>query len=580
MEIVNSSPTLERVEKYSYPPFSLGEGNKRVVAFGAYSHKCPVYLKRTPPCTAGCPADEDIRGYNNLLRGVEHSKNEWVAAFERLTEKNPFPAIMGKVCPHPCQTACNRQFREESVAINAVEHAIGEYAINHNLKFAQPKQESGKSVAVIGGGPAGLSCAYQLRRLGHSVTIFDSHEKLGGMMRYGILNYRVSRNSLDAEIQRIVEMGVEVRLNVTVGRNLSLEELEKRYDLLFVAVGAQRGKTLPIPGFSEVNGTTTSVDFLGTYEKRGLSLKPGEKVIIVGDGDVAIDSARLVVRLGGSALLLSAVTIDDMACSKDELDDALKEGVKLVTATGAAEVKQETTGELTLKCFSMVKKDESEDGWNAQIPFLRYKEDKNKIVQYSANLLISSIGQVPDLTGLESLSKDNNWLNLDKDRKVIGKDNIFGGGDAEKVGLIVTAVAHGAKAAKEIDHLLTNTPAPKENYQSVVDIKKQDLNYFEREPAKKRQKLVKSEVKDKFDELLVPLTQEEVVAEAGRCMSCGLCFDCNQCLVFCPQDAISRTQKNPIGEVMYTHYTKCIGCHICSYVCPAGYIQMGMSDEL
>ncbi len=579
MKTVDSNPILDRVQNHKFEPFGVPEGIKRVVAFGDHSHKCPVYIKKVPPCTMGCPANEDIRGYNNLLRGTEKSDNAWEAAFERITEKNPFPIIMGKVCPHPCESACNRQYREESVAINAVEHSIGEYAINNDLQFTQPEKESGKKVAIVGGGPAGLSCAYQLRKLGHGVTLFDANEKLGGMLRYGILNYRVSRESLDAEIQRIINLGVKINLNTRIGDDISLEQLEKDYDALFVGIGAQEGRDLPIPGFSEMEGTTNSVEFLGTFEREGWSLNHGDKVIVVGDGDVAIDSARLAARLGGSVILLSAVDRDHMACSDHELEDALGEGVELISATGAIGINKEEEM-LTLSCLGMDKKEKGEEGWDATIPFLRYKTNQAKPISFSANLVVSSIGQVADMKGFESLGEVKTGLNLDEHRKFEGKDNIFGGGDVEKVGLIVTAVAHGAKAATSIDHLLSGRGPSKKEYISVVDVKKQDILYFKKTPAANRNKSITPDVMGQFDELLSPLNDEATLEEADRCMSCGLCFDCNQCLVFCPHDAISRTRENPIGEVMYTHYTHCVGCHICSFVCPAGYIQMGMSDEL
>ncbi len=579
MKTVDSNPVLDRALNHQYEPFGVPEGIKRVVAFGDHSHKCPVYIKKVPPCTMGCPANEDIRGYNNLLRGTEKSDDAWKAAFERITEKNPFPIVMGKVCPHPCESACNRQYREESVAINAVEHAIGEYAIKNDLQFDPPEKESGKNVAIIGGGPAGLSCAYQLRRLGHQVTLFDANEKLGGMLRYGILNYRVSRESLDAEIQRIVNLGVKINLNTRIGDDISLEQLEKDYDALFVGIGAQKGRDLPIPGFSEMEGTTNSVEFLGTYERKGWSLNPGDKVIVVGDGDVAIDSARLAARLGGSVILLSAVDRDDMACSDHELEDALGEGVELIPATGAIGINKEE-GMLTLSCLGMAKKEKGEEGWDATIPFLRYKTNQAKPISLAANLIVSSIGQAADMKGFESLGEVKTGLKLDEYRKIEGKENIFGGGDIEKVGLIVTAVAHGAKAATSIDHLLSGSEPSKKEYINVVDVKKQDILYFKKTPAANRTKSITPDVMGQFDELLTPLNDEETLEEADRCMSCGICFDCNQCLVFCPHNAISRTRENPIGKVMYTHYTHCVGCHICSFVCPAGYIQMGMSDEL
>ena len=577
---VESNPILDFANNYEFPEYSDQDGFHKVVAFGDESHKCPIYVKQVPPCTAGCPAGEDIRGYHNLLTGVEKSDNKWDDAWYRIVETNPFPAIMGRICPHPCESTCSRQHREESIGINAVEHSIGEHGIKEGLKLHPPGEDTGKNVAVIGAGPAGLSVAYQLRRKGHAVTIYDFNEKPGGMMLYGVMAYRVERSVLEAEVGKILDLGIELKMGVRIGKDISLEKLEEDFDAVFIGVGAQSGRNLPIKGFSETNGTTNAIEFLRSYEIQGDSFKIGKKVIVIGDGNVAMDVARLARRMGSESTIISAVPREEMNCYPDEFDDAIEEGAKVEYLTGTLEILGNKNGIRGVKCAKMIKKEKGEEGWDAKIPFLRYKTT-DEIFDIEADMVVASIGQITDMKGFEdSIHENTSLLKLDKHMRVVGKEKVFGGGDALKVDLITTAVGHGRKAAESIHNFLSGKELPEEQYKSVIKVKEQDINYFFHSQQAKRNHHVPKEIVGNHDQVLEPLTKEQAEEESKRCMSCGLCFDCNQCAAFCPQEAISRYRSNPVGEVMYTHYTKCVGCHLCAQVCPTGYIQMGMGDGL
>src|SRR3990167_4803901 len=226
--------------------------------------KCPVYVHKTPPCQASCPSGEDIRGWLNIVRGIEKPPKDvkWQEyAFQRSTDANPFPSMMGRVCPAPCQTGCNRNAVEDYVGINAVEQFIGDWALANNVAFKPAEQSTGKKVAIIGGGPAGLAAAYQLRRQGHAVTLFDDHHELGGMAKYGVPGYRLPRESLDGEINRIVDMGVEVKLKTRVGVDIPMKDIEKQYDAVLFAIGCKSGRALPVPGADAPN-CITGVAFL------------------------------------------------------------------------------------------------------------------------------------------------------------------------------------------------------------------------------------------------------------------------------------------------------------------------------
>jgi len=577
--IVESNPILDFATHYQFPEFSEQRGVDKIVAFGDQSHKCPVYIRQVPPCTAECPAGEDIRGYHRLLSGIDKSPDAWKAAWETLVDANPFPAVMGRICPHPCQGGCNRQYHDESVGINAVEQAIGNYGIEANLQLPGPGSDTGKKVAVIGGGPAGLSAAYQLRRKGHAVTLYDANEKLGGMVLYGIMGYRVDRTILEAEIQRIINLGVETKMGVRVGTDVTMEKLEKEYDAVFVGMGAQVGRGLPIPGFADAQGATNAIDFVKQYEIKGDSVAVGKKVVVIGDGNVAMDVARLALRLGSEALLISGVPREEMACFPEEFDDAFREGTTMHYMTGTLEVLKDEKGVRGLVCTKMVKKEKGEDGWNSPIPFLRYK-NTDETFEIACDMVVAAIGQTTDMQGFESITNASQWLKVDRYFRLPGKEKVFGGGDAIKVDLITTAVGHGRKAANSIDAFLKGEALPEQGYRDVTKVQRQDVLYFFHSKQAKRETKKPENVVGNHDELLVPLTAEQIKAESERCMSCGLCFDCKQCVSFCPQEAVTRFRDNPSGEVVYTNYSKCVGCHICSLVCPSGYIQMGIGDGL
>ncbi len=575
----DSNPILDFAMDYVFPEFSEMTGTDKIVAFGDQSHKCPIYVRQTPPCTAECPAGEDIRGINRFLNGTDPSDDPMRSAWETAVDTNPFPAVMGRICPHPCQGKCNRGAHDESVAINAVEHAIGNYAIEKGLKLPGAGPGTGKRVAVVGGGPAGLSAAYQLRRRGHAVTLFDANERLGGMVLYGIMGYRVDRKVLEAEIGRILELGIETRMGTRVGRDVTLEQLEAEYDAVFVGVGAQQGRGLPVPGFEGTPGATNAIEFLRSYEVLGDDIPVGKKVVVIGDGNVAMDVARLALRLGSQAAVVSGVPRGEMACFENEFDDAAREGAEMHFLAGTAEVLGGASGVTGLRCSKMEKKQKGEEGWNSPIPFLRYKST-GETFDIECDMVVAAIGQTTDMQGFEGIVNGAAWLKVDRNYRIPGREKLFGGGDAIKVDLITTAVGHGRKAAEAIDAFLKGEQMPETGYREITKVQKQDILYFLPVPQARRGSVEPEVVVGNHDELLQALDEAQVKGESSRCMSCGLCFDCKQCVSFCPQEAISRFRENPIGEKVYTHYSKCVGCHICSLVCPSGYIQMGMGDGL
>lgn len=615
------------------------------------SYKCPTYVHRTPPCQGSCPSGHEIRGWLAIARGMDKppvKDMKWQEyAFNRMVEANPFPSTMGRVCPAPCEDGCNRNEVDDFVGINGVEQYVGDWAIDNALKLPPEAEETGKSVAVVGGGPAGLSAAYFLRRKGHKVTIFDANEKLGGMMRYGIPGYRTPRDMLDNEIGRIVAMGVEVKTGVRVGSDVSLEDLEKDYDAIFWAMGAQKGRGLPVPGWDGTENCITGVEFLDAFNK-GWVAGTAKRVVVVGGGDTSIDVASVARRLGHithqaekdvdphnllgftahdvagtmrregmRATLTSLFPIEKMTASERERSDAMREGVTIRGGVMPIEVIRDENGRASaLKmCECTINKKgapEKVEGTEFEIP---------------CDIIISAIGQMGDFGGLDGMDGGKGFINTDPMYKVRNKDKHFAGGDIIRPHLLTTAIGHGRIAAESIDHYLAGSPLDKrpkvdvnhfnllnELHQRALDpapynhtqtrgtsdakfavhnyedrsgsqiIPHSDLfkGHFKFEERGKRTEvhIDGDEVLGNFEERIKGFTEAQAIAEGKRCMSCGMCFECDNCVVFCPQTAVFRVKKNEraVGRYVDTDYTKCVGCHICADVCPTGYIQMGLGE--
>ncbi|HRD84827.1 MAG TPA: NAD(P)-binding protein, partial [Rubrivivax sp.] len=617
-----------------------------------HSHKCPTYIQSTPPCQGACPSGEDIRGYLNIVRGIEKPPAgvRWQEyAWRRLTEANPLPSVMGRVCPAPCESGCNRNQVEDYVGINAVEHFLGEWAIENKLGFPRPEQRSGRKVAVIGGGPAGLSAAYQLARKGHEVTIFDERAELGGMMRYGIPGFRTPRQVLDAEIQRILDLGVTARMNTRIGTDISLEQIRAEFDAVFLGLGAQSGRPLPVPG-GEAPNVVTATAFLKAFND-GRMQHVGRRVVVVGGGDTSIDVATVARRLGhievehesdrpeaaiaagagfaahdaamlsrrqGSEVTLTSVfAIEKMQASKHEVEHALAEGIAIRGGLVPIGLVKDATGRAT--ALRVVRCEARMAGGKLEIKQIAGTEE-----DIEADLIVSAIGQAVDFAGLELLDNGRGAVAADRNYQVQAggqvQSGLFCGGDVIRPHLLTTAIGQAAIAADGIDRHLrgeAQDKRPKVDVHSfdlmrkmvekglkITDIKEPVRgtdaghgavhNFDNRSDryvighkelflghfpyvARQQRKVVtlsKEEALNNFEERLLPLLEAQAQAEAKRCMSCGLCFECDNCVVYCPQTAVFKVRKaqSTTGRYVDTDYNKCIGCHICKDVCPTGYI--------
>ena len=623
----------------------------------SWTHKCPTYIQSTPPCQGSCPSGEDIRGYLNIVRGIEKPPMgpdgkpamPWQEyAWRRLTEANPFPSVMGRVCPAPCETGCNRNEVEDHVGINSVEHYLGEYAIANNLGFRAPAAATGRKIAIIGGGPAGLSCAYQLALRGHSVTIFDEHEFLGGMMRYGIPGFRTPREVLDAEIGRIVDLGVHTRLGCRVGTDVTMDEIRRDFDAVFLGMGAQSGRPLPAPGGDAPN-VVTATAFLKAFND-GRLRHVGKRVVVIGGGDTSIDVATVARRLGhighakptdfpemqiaghiahdvaevsvkqGAEVVLTSVFgVDKMQANKHEIEQAQAEGIAIRGGLAPVSVVKDANGRAI--ALKVARCEAKFVGGRLEIKNIEGTEE-----DIPADLIVSAIGQAVDFTGLSEFDSGKGNVAADRNYQLPGKPGTFAGGDVLRPHLLTTAIGHGAIAAEGIDRFLRGEDQEKRPKVDVhaFDLKRKMVerglafsdasgpmhgtdasnvgihNYDNRSDryvipheelflghftytARNKRKFVtldRESALGNFEERIAALTEAETVAEAKRCMSCGQCFECDNCVVYCPQTAVARVPKKEAttGRYVYTDYDKCIGCHICKDVCPTGYIQMGLGE--
>jgi NADPH-dependent glutamate synthase beta subunit-like oxidoreductase/Pyruvate/2-oxoacid:ferredoxin oxidoreductase delta subunit len=655
MSVVSETP-----QKITFRRYKDGDNKARrfseQIFQASHTYKCPTYIQSTPPCQGSCPAGEDIRGYLSIVRGTEKPPvgadgkpaMPWQEyAWRRLTEANPFPSVMGRVCPAPCESGCNRNEVEDHVGINSVEHFLGEYAIANKLKFNKPAQATGKKVAILGGGPAGLSCAYQLALKGHEVTLFDEHEYLGGMMRYGIPGFRTPRDVLDAEIQRILDLGVKTRMKTRVGTDITMEQIRKDFDAVFLGMGAQAGRALPIADSAAPN-VVTATAFLKAFNDGRLQ-HVGKRVVVVGGGDTSIDVATVARRLGhikhakptdaemaiagrmahdvadisakqGAEVTLTSVfNIDKMQANKHEIEQALAEGIHILGSLVPVGIVRDANGRAT--ALRVVKCEAKLAGGKLEIKNIEGSEH-----DIEADLIVSAIGQAVDFTGLEQFNNGKGAVSTDRNYVVAGQPGVFAGGDVIRPHLLTTAIGHGSIAADGIHHYMNGQELEKrpkidahqfdlirkmaekgidvkENHEPmrgtcdsnaavhnfdnrsdryIIPHDKLFLGHFSYVARKQRDivTLSKETALGNFEERLGVLSQENAVAEAKRCMSCGMCFECDNCVVYCPQTAVYRVKKteSTMGRYVATDYDKCIGCHICADVCPTGYIQMGLGE--
>ncbi len=527
----------------------------------------PKYVAKIPPCSDTCPSSEPIRTYLTQIaqgeaygRSIEESTEQ---AFYQLTTWNPIPAVMGRVCPHPCESKCNRGEFDSAVAINNVERYIGDFALQKGLKFQKPENSFDEKMAVIGAGPSGLSCAYHLAKLGYSVTLFEQFAKPGGMIRWGIPEYRLPRDVIDKEVERIQDLGVEIKYNTKIGKDVAFDDLKKDYKAIYLAIGAHVGYKLGVEGEDSPN-VFDGADFLHRVSD-GEKIDVGSKVLVVGGGDTAIDCARNSRRLGAEVTIVYRRSRTEMPAIAHEIDEAEREAVKLELLTAPLGFVTENGKASGMKCQRMELGEPDASGRRRPVPI----EGSEFVID--ATTVIAAIGQEPDFNGLDQFKNGRDWVKVD-DKRMTSVDGVFGGGDAIELSLVTNAVGHGRMAAVNMHHYARGTEQEACPDIPVVTFDKLNINYYKKSDRNEITTIPVDKALSGWEEVNIGLTTEQTLEEAKRCFSCGSCWDCDNCWTFCGEGVV---EKLPKGEhFSFYKMEKCLGCSKCAEECPCGYIDM------
>jgi 2-oxoacid:acceptor oxidoreductase delta subunit (pyruvate/2-ketoisovalerate family) len=533
-------------------PFAitLESGTSLANHTGSWRSSRPVYVDRLPPCNHACPAGENIQAW------LAHAETgDYERAWRVLTEDNPLPAVMGRVCYHPCETACNRVQIDSAVGINSVERFLGDAAINQKWKFAAPETESGKRVLVVGAGPSGLSAAYHLRRLRHAVEIYEAGPLAGGMMRFGIPKYRLPRDVLDAEVARILDMGVGLSLNVKVTNILETMTM-RGFDAAFLAVGAHIAKRAYIPA-GEAAKILDAVSVLRSMEGEEKPLL-GRRVVVYGGGNTALDVARTAKRLGATdAIIVYRRTRERMPAHDFELEEALEEGVLI---RWLSTIKRMDEGTITVE--KMVLDDKG------------FPQPTGELETLEADSVVLALGQDVDLSllnGVPGLEIKDGVVRVGPNM-MTGYAGIFAGGDMVPAERTVTvAVGHGKKAARHIDGWLRGGEYAPPLKHEIAEFDKLNSWYYTDAPKTVRPTLEMVRRRTTFEEVTQGLDSTNALYEARRCLSCGNCFECDNCYGMCPDNAVIKLGSDNRFKF---NYDFCKGCGICAQECPCGAIMM------
>jgi NADPH-dependent glutamate synthase beta subunit-like oxidoreductase len=546
-----SSNTIEQTRPFA---ITLDIGSSLLNKTGTWRTERPVYLDRLPPCNHACPAGENIQQWLSLAE-----EGDYQAAWQEIMKNNPLPAIMGRACYHPCEDSCNRAQLDTTVGINSIERFLGDEAIRKNWRIKIDQPPSGKRVLVIGAGPSGLSAAYHLAMMGHAVTIREAGPVAGGMMRFGIPKYRLPRDIVEAEVKRIVDLGVSLKLNSVVDDIPSTME-SGGYDACFAAIGAHLANRVDIPA-ADASRVLDAVTVLRDMETGDALPKLGRRVVVYGGGNTAVDMARTAKRLGAEPVIVYRRTREQMPAHDFEIEEALEEGVVvnwLSTIAGADE-----------QGFKIEKMELDEKG---------RPQPTGEFEMIEADSMVMALGQNVDTTILDSLPGVEiieNVVRVD-DNMMTGCDGVFAGGDMVPSERTVTvAVGHGKKAARHIDAYLRGNKYVKPPTHEIASFDKLNTWYYN-DADKTMQPILDIERRTStFEEVLGSLDESNALFEARRCLSCGNCFECDNCYGVCPDNAITKLGPGNRFEFKYDY---CKGCAMCATECPCGAIAMVPED--
>ena len=571
--------TFKRLQDIPSVPVSLGTmlWNKT----GTWRYLKPRYISKTPPCNEACPAGNDIEGFMVLTK-----EGKFRDAWELIKEENPFPGVCGRVCFHPCESFCNRREYDEALSIHAIERFLADSQLEMKRDRHIPELKRKEKVAIIGSGPAGLTCAYHLVRKGYSVTVFEAHSSPGGILRVGIPEYRLPQSLLDCEISDIESRGVEIKTNTCIGKDLSFQDL-RSYHAIFIAVGAHQSRRMDIEG-EHLEGVLSGLDLLKRI-KRGERPRLGKKVIVIGGGNVAIDVSRSVLRMGVEKVeIYYRRSREEMPAVSEEVEEAIHEGVKIHILASPIKIIGNGGKAVGVEYAKMTLAEPDETGRKRAFPI------KDSTFEVDGNTIISAIGEVSDLSSLPvEISVKSALIQVDEMGATNGKGYFAGGDVSSPSHTVADAIGSGKRAALAIHEFLQGgrvkekLPAIQVGMKGAISLKKyfhpqigeanpqvvlfKDINtdYFVHQPRISNSSLSLEEREGKFEEVRSGLEKEMAQQEASRCFNCGVCNGCDNCFVYCPDIAVKR------GKDRYEiDYDYCKGCGICFEECPRSAILL------
>ena len=551
--------------------------NKSEVAAGSSARITPVFrpaqVEKAAPCQAGCANCGDIRGWIGKVAQRKKAgitrKEAYSQAWSIIAEVNPFPATLGRICPHPCENLCNRSDLDEPLSINAMERFLGDFAIKRAVPL--PRLQSAKMkewVGVVGAGPSGLSFAYQMARRGYRVSVYDAREKPGGMLRYGVPDFRLPQEVLDAEIEKILDLGIELELNCKIGADVSLADLCVRHDFLYLGVGAQKGCDLSIPG-ADGSSVLTGSEYLRRINC-GEKVTLGSRVIVVGGGNTAIDAARCARRAGSEVTIVYRRSREEMPAFPGEIEDAIEEGVQLVLLAAPARIERSEDGSLIgAQVTRMALGSPDSSGRRRPVPV------SGPECWLTADAVIAAVSQIPVLDGLESAEHKGDWLVSHPGHE--GSEALLAGGDATGVGIAGNAIMQGRLAAEQLHRRLSGAGAEGEKDGDLHTINSEQVLFTSKEscsavqPAKLPGELRLAEDKGEFTGTI---TESQFLAEVDRCFSCGLCSGCEQCYMYCTSGCFTPLESPGPGRYFALNLDSCKECGKCVEVCPCGFLEV------
>jgi formate dehydrogenase major subunit len=525
--------------------------------------------EKMPPCQARCPNSGDIRSWLGIIaqrgrNGLSHDE-AYDKARRRLVEFNPMPATIGRNCPHPCEDLCSRAEKDGAVSINAMERFLGDWGLSRALELPQRATERfPESVAVIGTGPASLSFAYQMARRGYPVTMYDKDQQPGGMLRHAIPDYRLPRTILDAEVERILALDISLHSNVEIGHDESLQALRDEHAMIFLGLGAQAPKYLGIPG-EKGPGVIAGIGYLRQHKDLD-EIELGAQVLVIGGGNTAIDAARSARRDGARVTLVYRRGESEMPAAQQEIDDARQEGVEFRFLSTPARIIRDRDRVRQVEIQGMRLTEPDADGRRRPEPV------PGELEQLPADSVIVAVSQMPGWRAADLGLDSESWLQADDEGKL--ERGLFTGGDDLGPGIASRAIAQGRRAAESAHAELRGlAPAPRPRTLRITHESVRTDYYADRPRSQTPRRPEEEWLTDPAVEIDLTLSYEQASEEAARCMSCGLCFDCQQCYMYCNPGGFTRVAETRPGHYFVMALDLCEGCGKCIELCPCGYLE-------